>query len=69
MTNEEYIHDLQSRISFQEDTLNTLNERVAEQEKTIIMLQKQLQHIYKKMKTLEMAIGDSDQHDVPPPHY
>lgn len=69
MNDDERINDLQSRLSFQEDTLSTLNERIAEQEQAIDMLQKQLQHIYKKLKTLEGAVGDAGQDDAPPPHY
>jgi len=64
------IDDLQSRLAFQEDMLHGLNERVAAQEKDIDALRIQLQHLYKKMKSLESSWEQENAGDEKlPPHY
>ncbi len=68
------IDDLQARIAFQEDLLQVLNQRVSDQEKHIDTLTIQLQHLSKKLKTLESSIGPGldvlgGARDEPPPHY
>jgi len=66
----EPIEDLQARVAFQEDLIQSLNDRVVTQEKELLMLQKQLQHVYAKLKGLERNMSDgAGEQDVPPPHY
>lgn len=69
MTDTEF-EDLQIRISFQEDMIESLNKRVSEQQTEIDKLYVQLQHLNNKMKQFEASmesagLGD----DQPPPHY
>lgn len=70
VVNNEDLEELQSRLAFQEDLLNGLNTQVAKQEQEISVLQKQLQHLYKKMASLTGGMGDSSAGiDELPPHY
>lgn len=66
------IADLQSRIAFQEDTLQTLNQVVAAQEAAIVRLQQQLTILNKRINevavSLEHTAGASGE-EAPPPHY
>lgn len=67
------VHDLQARIAFQEDLLQTLDARVAEQEKDIAAMNRQMQLIYKKLKVVEEHASQGEGGDPggepPPPHY
>lgn len=65
----EQIEDLQSRIAFQEDMISKLNDTVVEQGMQLMSLQKQLQHVYKKVKNVSFDDDDYDPVDEKPPHY
>ncbi|MFL0810681.1 MAG: SlyX family protein [Agarilytica sp.] len=67
--NEEKVIELESRLAFQEDMLEGLNKHIASQENEIIVLHRQLQHLNSKIKSLENAVGEADDENVPPPHY
>jgi len=43
------IEDLQSRLSFQEDMLQALNETVAQQDTVIMQLRQQLKHYQERL--------------------
>ena len=66
---EERITELESRIAFQDATINTLNECVVEQQKRIDQLQRQVQVLSDQIKNaLPDLIADPSQ-ETPPPHY
>lgn len=68
----EEIADLQSRLLFQEDLLNTLNEQVSEQNKELSQFHILLQHLNQKIKQLQHDDGDNGSdigREPPPPHY
>ena len=67
MTSDEFIADLQTRIAFQEDLLNSLNDRVSKQDQELETLKFQLKHLNKKILSLEMPIDEGN--EPPPPHY
>lgn len=64
------IIDLQGRVSFQEDLLQSLNETVAEQDKAIQSLRSQLQRWESRLDdmsySMESASGAASE---VPPHY
>ncbi|PCK10031.1 MAG: hypothetical protein COA42_00040 [Alteromonadaceae bacterium] len=64
------IEQLQTKSAFQDDLIMTLNDRVSVQEKEIQVLNIQLAHLVKKMKSLELS-SQPDDHDGMqlPPHY
>lgn len=69
------IDNLQTRIAFQEDAIEALNEVVAKQDREIQELRLQLQALYKKMEEVKVAFADGapdsaqSVHDEKPPHY
>ncbi|WP_045858906.1 SlyX family protein [Teredinibacter purpureus] len=70
----EVIDDLQSRIAYQEDTINTLNQQVITLDKEVHDLQKQLHLLYKKVDDVVYQLEQGQTtvaalHDERPPHY
>lgn len=65
------VQELQIRLSFQEDSLQSLNEVIARQDETIRQLQEQLRYFAKKVKTVESSVGQPGINvgDERPPHY
>lgn len=66
---DERITDLEIRLAYQDDLLETLNRVVAEQQQSISLMQMEIQHLYQKMKTLEPAAVRPLEDEPPPPHY
>lgn len=73
--NDQYeLEELQSRLSFQEDTLSQLNQVVVRQAGQIERLEQQLWVLAGKYRTLREALetgaeGHSDPGEEKPPHY
>ena len=65
------VQELQIRLSFQEDSLQSLNEVIAKQDETIRQLQEQLRYFAKKVKTVESSVSQPGMNvgDERPPHY
>lgn len=68
---QEQIIDLQSRVLFQEDTLQQLSDMIAQQDKQIQWLQQQLTSVTDKLKEQSYQQSQSDGGDIieRPPHY
>lgn len=68
---EDQIIELQSRVSFQEDTLQQLNQVVANQDRTIVELQSQVRSLVEKLQ--DVVFDLEQQHTSTgrerPPHY
>ncbi|PTU72765.1 SlyX family protein [Pseudomonas mangrovi] len=69
MSLEQRIDDLESRLAFQDDTLQTLNEVVFAQQQAIERLEMQLQALAKRQAEVLGQLGGADQEEAPPPHY
>lgn len=67
-TVEEQINELQSRVTFQEDTLNELNEVLVAQNAQIDLLGQQLRALSEQYRDLKLQQPESPE-DQPPPHY
>lgn len=64
------VDELETRLAFQEDTLNTLDRVVAEQDQLISRQQLQLQLLAEKFKTMESRLDQPQAMvDERPPHY
>ncbi|MCY1401389.1 Protein SlyX [compost metagenome] len=68
MSLEERVADLESRLAFQDDALQTLSDVVYEQERVIERLRLQMQVLIKRLEELQGEVGVADD-DAPPPHY
>ena len=64
------VEELESRLAFQDDLIESLNEVVARQDKEIVLLTKRLQELMERLNDLDSATsgGTPEGHEVPP-HY
>lgn len=66
---EERLTNLETQISFQDQTIEDLNQRIIEQQQQIDLLTKQLKKLTEKVSSQdEPGIVDISL-EVPPPHY
>ena len=61
------IDDLQSRLSYQEDFLQSLNDVIANQDALIAQLQQQLQQNQQRLDAVAFSMSPKDTEK--PPHY
>jgi SlyX protein len=66
---EEGLVDLQSRLAFQEDTLDQLNRVVAAQQRRIDELQGQVDDLKQQLRSLAPSPAADARSEPPPPHY
>ncbi|MFT2092186.1 SlyX family protein [Paraglaciecola sp. 2405UD69-4] len=63
------IEQLQMKVAFQEDTIESLNQALIEQQKQIDSLQFALKRLDSKVSAIEPSNMASEKEEVPPPHY
>lgn len=68
---QEQIHDLQSKVAFQEDTIEHLNAMVTKQDEVIRILERRFMHLGEKIDDMRSQLPDKafDPADEIPPHY
>ena len=64
---QEQIDDLQGRLAYQEDLLQTLNDVISNQDASIIKLQQQLRQSQERLDEVAYSIESKAQER--PPHY
>ncbi|MGY8872391.1 MAG: SlyX family protein [Pseudomonadales bacterium] len=69
MNHDERITELESRVAFQEDALDKLNDVIAHQDKTISELKKLITVFNQQLKTVGQENQGISFDDAPPPHY
>ncbi|MBX9914369.1 MAG: SlyX family protein [Pseudomonadaceae bacterium] len=62
------INELECRLSFQDDTIQSLNDVVVSQQRQIDRLQLQFAALLKRQDEQQSQFSIDDQH-TPPPHY
>jgi SlyX protein len=67
MEMEDRIIDLETRITYQDDLLQKLDEVVATQQKEIDELKLQVRHISQQLQVVHQSATQSE--EPPPPHY
>lgn len=65
---EERINELESRLAFQDDSIQALNDAIVKQQQLIDLLERKVQVLIKSHNDLLEQMGDADD-NVPPPHY
>jgi len=65
----ETIMDLQARLAFQEDSLDTINMTVVRQQSKIELLQREILHLKEMFEDLRNSRGDIGSDIELPPHY
>lgn len=68
MNLEPRIDDLESRLAFQDDTINALSDELVRQQRDIERLQAQMAALLKRQQELTGQFEAQEQ-DAPPPHY
>lgn len=61
--------ELEVKVAFQDDLLETLNRTVAEQQREISLMQQEIQVLYQQVKAIQPSLVVSLSEEVPPPHY
>jgi len=62
------VTELESRLAFQDDTIQALNDELVAQQRVVERLQLQLAALAKRQEEL-IGQFDSVEEDAPPPHY
>ncbi len=66
---EERLVDIETKVAYQEDTVQALNDALCQQQRMIDQLEAKVKLLSEKMGELaETVPGDKDKHEVPP-HY
>ncbi len=61
--------ELESKLSFVEDLLDSLNRTVFRQQERIDLLERQIRLLHEQIQTLRPVEGGADLRDEIPPHY
>lgn len=65
----EHLERLESRLTFNENYIDELNEVVIMQQKTIDKLVVQVAHLAKRLQSMQPSHIVSQNEETPPPHY
>ncbi len=65
---ESRVMDLETRLAFQDDTIQTLNDVLVEQQRIMERLQLQLRALAKRQEGMQVPM-DAGEDEAPPPHY
>ncbi|MCO4892622.1 SlyX family protein [Cupriavidus sp. WGtm5] len=63
------INELEIKLAFQEDLLDTLNSTVARQQQQIDLLQEQFRALYQQVRSAATTAAEADPAQEIPPHY
>lgn len=69
MSLETRINDLETRLAFQDDTIQALNDVLVAQQRVVERLQMQLEALAKRQQELIDELGSVDDDGTLPPHY
>lgn len=63
------LNNLEVKLAFQDDLLESLNRIVAEQQQQLDLLQEELCLLYQQLKVLQPSQINTAAEEPPPPHY
>ncbi|CAM3284043.1 SlyX family protein [Cupriavidus taiwanensis] len=63
------LNELEIKLAFQEDLLDTLNSTVARQQQQIDLLQEQFRALYQQVRSAATTAAEADPAQEIPPHY
>ena len=69
MTNEERLNELETRLAFQDDLLETLNRIVADQQQELTELKALCRELLEQLRSLPSQSATRRPEDEIPPHY
>ena len=62
------VMELETRLAFQDDTIQALNDELVAQQRNIERLQMQIAALAKRQEDMQSGFGMSEE-EAPPPHY
>ena len=68
MSLEERVNDLESRLAFQDDTIQSLNDVLVVQQRVVERLQLQMAALLRRQEEM-VGQFESSEEESPPPHY
>ena len=63
------IEELEMRLSFQENALQTMSDEMAKQQQQIELLMQEVKRLNKALQTASLAPSSNQADELPPPHY
>ena len=63
------IEELQTKLAFQEHTIDALNDTLSSQQRQLEKMEFQLKHVIDKVKGMEPSNIAKMSEETPPPHY
>ena len=69
MNQETRIEQLEMKVAFQEDNIDTLNNEIFEQQRKLQLLSEQVALLATKLKETQPNQLASEKEETPPPHY
>ncbi len=66
---QERIEDLECKLAFQEQTIETLNDALTQQQLLLSKMQVQMKYVVGKVKNMDTSTLADPAHETPPPHY
>ena len=66
---EERLTEIESRVAFQDDTIQQLNDVIVRQQHDIEQLTEELQLLKQQLQTLAPSLVVDEVQETPPPHY
>lgn len=64
-----YLTELETKVSFQEQTIEELNQALIDQQFILDKMQQQLRHLAEKLQGVQTSNIASRSEETPPPHY
>ncbi|ANI58780.1 SlyX protein [Pseudomonas sp. PvR086] len=65
----ERVTDLESRLAFQDDTIQALNDVLVAQQRMVERLQLQMSALLKRQEEMAGQFATLEEEEAPPPHY
>ncbi len=65
----EHIEELQTKVAFQEHTIDALNEALSSQQQQLDDLMFKVRHVIDRVKSIEPSNIAKQSEETPPPHY
>jgi len=69
MSLDDRVTDLESRLAFQDDTIQALNDVLVAQQRMVERLQLQMSALLKRQEEMAGQFATLEEEEAPPPHY
>jgi SlyX protein len=63
------IVDLESKVAFQDDTIESLNDALSQQQQQLAQITYKMNHMVERLKSMQPSNIATQDEEAPPPHY